>query len=453
MKKTLGILSILLLIGLNIGFIPNVTAAVELQVSFTENPIVVAPGSNGYIELTLKNTGSDPVNYIDITPDILDYSIIQFQGNWDVYVGTLDQGESTTIIYEFSIASSADPGLYQIIFETDSSASDTKVTAFIRVEDSSIIDIESVTPSLINIGEVSTLIFNLSNNGGKSVSSIMFTWEDENDLILPIGSDNRLSIDLIPANDNIEIPIVVMASPAITPGVYPLMVTMIYADDSGSTQTISSNVGIQVSGGTDFEIILQQSLSGSTTFAVANTGANTASSVIVSIPRQPNYSTTGASSVSLGNLDAGDYTLASFQLTSMNQNTTSKPAFNRDTSDMPTDFDPSMFEELRNRTNADTMGTSLLVEISYTDLYGLRQTVEKEVEISSISSSSTIDKTSRFGASGMTNMQGQQDSGLSTGTLYIIVGFVGILLIVALLQIGKKKKIPYFSKIYERKKQ
>ena len=57
-----------------------------------------------------------------------------------------------------------------------------------------------------------------------------------------------------------------------------------------------------------FEILLQQSTTSGTTFAIANTGANVASSVIVSIPSQTNYMTSGASSVSLGNLDAGDYT-------------------------------------------------------------------------------------------------------------------------------------------------
>jgi len=249
-----------------------------------------------------------------------------------------------------------------------------------------------------------------------------------------------------------------MASPAITPGVYPLAITMVYTDDTGNTQTITSDVGIQVSGGTNFEIIMQQSSTTGTTFAVANTGANTASSVIVSIPKQASYASSGASSVSLGNLDAGDYTLATFQLTSMNLNTTStgdttptgRPGFNLDTSEMPSDFDPSMFEQMRNQSFMGAAGSNLIIEVSYTDLYGIRQTVENEVEVTSMSSSGSTSMTSRF--SGMTSMPGEVDSGLSSGTTYIIIGVVGILLIVALLQIGKRKKIPYLSKIVKGQK-
>ncbi|RLF59649.1 MAG: hypothetical protein DRN27_02015 [Thermoplasmata archaeon] len=459
MKKTIRIILITILIGLNISFIPNILASVPetsvaLQVSFAENPVVLAPGSNGYIELILDNIGTETVKYIDIETSNYDKSVITYQGNWDVYIGSLDGGESTTLIYEFSISSSADPGLYQIIFESDSTASDTKITAFIRVEDSSLLDIESVAPSLINIGEISTLTFNISNNGGNSISSILFTWDVEDSLILPIGADNRISIDLIPANNYTKIPVTLMASPTITPGVYPLAITMTYYDETGNIQTITSNVGIQVSGGTDFEIILQQSITGGTTFAVANTGANTASSVIVSIPKQPNYSTSGSSSASLGNLDAGDYTLASFQLTEMNQNNTKRPGFNQEFSNMPSDFDPSMFESMKNKSFGGAMSDNLIVEISYTDLYGLRQIVEKEVKINSMSSSGSSYMASRFGTgdiSGKSALSGQQDPIISTGTMYIIIGIVGILMIVLLLQFGKKKKIPYISKIMKGK--
>jgi hypothetical protein len=451
MKKTIGIV-IILLLGLNISLVSNGLADAVLQVSLTENPIIVSPGSNGFIEITLENIGSDTVKYIDIETSILDSSVIKYQGNWDVHIGSLNSKESTNIIYEFSVASSASPGLYQVVFETDSSASETKVTAFIRVEDSSVLDIVSVSPSLINIGEVSTLLFNISNNGGECSGTILFTWNDEENLILPVGADNRISVDSIPAGNYSLIPVELMASPAIIPGVYPLSITLTYFDDSGSQQVVTSDCGIQVSGGTDFEIILQQSSTSGTTFAVANTGANTASSVIFSIPLQTGYSATGASSVSLGNLDAGDYTLATFQLITMNQNTSDRLAFNRDSSKIPTDFNPSTFDQMRNRTFQGVGENNLIVEISYTDLFGLRQTVQKEVAVTSLSSSGTNDIAYRMAMRDMSGFTGEQDLGLSSGTLYIIIGVVGIILIIVILQLGKTKKIPYISKIIKGRK-
>ena len=50
------------------------------------------------------------------------------------------------------------------------------------------------------------------------------------------------------------------------------------------------------------------------------------------------------------------------------------------------------------------------------------------------------------GQSGIGGQQ-EQDSGISSGTMYILIGAIGIILIVAILQVGKKKKIPYLSKI------
>ena len=162
------------------------------------------------------------------------------------------------------------------------------------------------------------------------IYNVLFTWEDPNDLILPVGSDNRITISSIAAENYTELPIVVMASSGISPGVYPLTITMEFYDQTGTKQTITSTVGMQISGTTTFDVVLQTSTSTSTTFAVVNTGANTASSVVVSIPQQPSYSTSGTSSTSLGNLEAGDYTLASFQLSSTNSNmTTQFPSFNR----------------------------------------------------------------------------------------------------------------------------
>ena len=85
----------------------------------------------------------------------------------------------------------------------------------------------------------------------------------------------------IAAENYTEIPITIMASPSIAPGVYPLKITMDFYDRTGTEQTVTSAVGLQISGTTSFDLVLQSSTSGSTTFAVVNTGANVASSVIV----------------------------------------------------------------------------------------------------------------------------------------------------------------------------
>ncbi len=445
MKKVVILFSLFILTSfLNITFIANGAAVTGLQVSFTENPIIVSPGSTGYIELNIDSIGTDNVDYIQIETTILDSNVIKRQGNWDVNLGSLDGGKSTSVVYEFYVSSSANPGLYQIIFETHSSASDSKITAIIKVKAPSVLDLVSFNPSSINIGKVETIIFNISNNGESASKNILFTWEDPNDLILPIGSDNRIVIPSIPAKSYSEISVDIMASPSIIPGVYPLIIKMEYYDDTGTQETITSTVGLQIGGGTDFEIILQQSTGGTSSFAIANTGVNVASSVIVSIPQQINYVATGTSSVSLGNLDAGDYTLASFQLSSVSidRNTTERPSFGGTPGDMPSDFNFSDIGTFRNRSFGNFDGNNnLIIEISYTDLFGVRQIVEKEVAIESVSStiSTNSNLASRFGDISRYSDQSSEDS--TDGTIYIVIGVVGIILIVAILKVGKSKKL------------
>jgi hypothetical protein len=462
MKKTYYVITLVFscLLIFNIIGSTNVLA-VGLQVTFTTNPTLVAPGTNGYIEVNLKSIGG-ATNSIDITADSWDPTTIIPQGNWEVDVGILDSGESYSVIYEFTVPSTASPGLYQVVFEI-TGGNTIRQTAVIQVQDATVLDITSMTPTSITIGVATTLLFNITNNRGINLENILFTWEDPNSLILPVGADNRIIIPSIGAENHTEIPVVVMASSGISPGIYPLTITMEYYDQTGVKQTVNSTVGLQISGTTTFDIVLQTSTSSSTTFAVVNTGANTASSVVVSIPQQPNYSTSGTSSSSIGNLDAGDYTLASFSLTSTTSNRTSNgtrqfPSFNRTGMNGPPSGGnftggPGMF---MNQSFSGTGNNQLLVQIAYTDVFGVRQTIQKQVSLSSGSSSGFSSRTGTQSSSGNFNggfSSQSQSTGSSNSVMYIVIGVVGIIIVVAVIQLGRKKKLPHFSKSLKGRKE
>lgn len=170
---------------------------------------------------------------------------------------------------------------------------------------------------------------------------------------------------------------------------------------------------------TDFDVVVQDSSSGTTSLAVANIGSNTAYSVIVSIPEQSGYRASGATSTVLGNLDASDYTLTSFQLLQVGM--------------------PSQTGVSGGYRNLSTAITSpLKVDISYTDALGIRRTVEKEVSLDSFSMgglNATSAKARTF-TTGSSNA-----SPFSGGLLYIAIGVVGIVVVVAFFKLrGRKKK-------------
>jgi len=171
-------------------------------------------------------------------------------------------------------------------------------------------------------------------------------------------------------------------------------IDMKYSEGTTDVKTTKQTINVSVENPkADFDVIYQDSTAPSVTLAITNIGDNAASAVIVKIPDQQNFRVTGASGSVIGNLNAADYTLVTFQLTPVN--------------------------------NASSMGRdkNLTVEVSYTDILGIRRTVDKEVTIPSSTGTGilrgTISRTQTSGNNGMT---------------YAIIGIVGIIIIVVLLK-------------------
>jgi hypothetical protein len=457
MKKLYYIMTLVFsgLLAFNFMGTMNVSAS-GLQVTFKTNPTFVAPGTEGYLEVVLQSLGGT-INDIEISATSSDPATVIPVGNWDVAAGSLQSGGSYSIIYEFRIPTTAVPGLYQIVFGCSGGVAPIQQTALIEVENTAVLDVTSMSPSSITVGEATTLLFNISNLGHITLNNILFSWADTNSLILPVGTDNINLIQSIGPMNHTSLPINVMASSGISPGIYPLTITMSYYDSAGTEQKVVSTVGLQISGTTAFDLVVQSS-SGSTTFSVVNTGANTASSVIVSIQSQPNYQVTGASSASLGNLKAGDYTLASFTLTSRTGNSTTQfPGFNRTRANGSEFRNFSGRSSFMNQSFAGFGGNTLLVQISYTDVFGIRQTIQKQVRMSSGSSFGSFRSSSSSSSSSSNNFRGfgqSQSSGGSSNSLwYIGIGVAGIIIIIGIIQLGRKKKLSRLSAYFKGRKE
>lgn len=382
-------------------FISQFAIAAEpvVQASFLVNPSVASPGSDGYIQMTLKNTGSAAANSVKVTLTSTDIGI-----NVDPYrfvnIGGLGAGESSSALFKFSVPKTTSPGFYRINFEIDycqdSSCREINQFAIVNVQSQPILELKSVKPDRLNVGSNTTLIFTVANNGNFELTNVVITWQESNNLILPLGTSNRIVLSSITSNQQFDIPVDVVTSPTITPGVYPISVKMEYFDKTGTKQNSTSVVGLIVGGTTEFSVDMQEFVGGTITLSVANIGVNPATSVAVKIPTQERFSVIGGSSLILGNLNPGDYTIASFQL-------------------VP-------------RANA-TRG-DLIVEISYTDTFGVRQILQEEVPVGLGTVESQFQ--SRF-------QQGQPSYGF--GFLgYIAIGAIIIVGLVVFFKFRKRKK-------------
>jgi hypothetical protein len=423
MKKFIVLTLVMVLMSVHaLGVVSAATTEPLVQATFSTNPTTIAPGNDGYIQLTLKNSGTAAANRIKISRASWDPSITP-SGTWVNELGALGVGDSTTALYKFSVSSTASSGLYTVNFNIDycqdSSCRTINPNAIINVQSPSTLELTSISPSSLRPGERTNMTFTIANKGSSSINNIVFTWTSSSNLILPLGSDNRVIIPVISVNSYYDIQTQVSVSPSAISGVYPLSISIQYSDKSGANQTISSTAGIEIGGETDFDVSVQDSTASSTTLAITNIGASTAYSVIVSIPQQENFRVTGTSTNVMGNLNAGDYTLTSFQITQVSG---------------------FQITPTRNATNISTsQQRNLIVEISYTDTLGVRRTVQKEVSQNEFGS--ITNTTFGEGMRTRTAQGGQSQIFGGNGLLYIGIGIVGIIAIVAFLKFRKKINI------------
>ncbi|MCS7106225.1 MAG: hypothetical protein NZ942_02835 [Candidatus Aenigmarchaeota archaeon] len=385
-----------------------------VQASVSVYPSYVIPGNEGYVQLTLKNSGSSVVTGIKISQVSFDKTIIP-SGSWVGELNPLGIGDSAIYLFKFKVSENALPGLYTITFyidyNTDSTTKTIKQIAIVNVQSPSALEIISVEPYSLKAGEKVEMKFTLTNKGSNQINNIIFTWSSQGNIILPVGSGNRIFIPSIEGNSNYEIKTEVSVSPSITPGIYPLNVLIQYTDKTGANQTINLIVGIEVSSETDFDVSVEEMTSSSLTLAVANTGAYTAYSVIVKIPSQENLRVIGSSSSILGNLNAGDYTLATFQIFIPN-------------------FTANFTGEIPQPARNFTRPGSFIVEISYTDALGIRRVVKKEVEIGFFGA--------KIPLAVRTPLSRNQQGVLTPGLIYIIIGVVGIILVVVTVKLRRR---------------
>lgn len=134
-----------------------------------------------------------------------------------------------------------------------------------------------------------------------------------------------------------------------------------YYIDGNSTAVNVQKFEIQVQNAqTAFDVVVQQSTGTQVSLGIANIGENTANSLIVRVPAQNNYMISGTNAQIVGNLNAGDYSIASFTLSPIRRG-----------------------------------NTTLVVELDYTDNIGVRRDVIENVD--SISNSPVGNFTALYG--------------------------------------------------------
>lgn len=402
-----------------------------------QDPDPAIVGDVAEIYLGIENIGGESVNDLIVELEI-EYPFTLVQGESAIRkistINAYQKDENMKIIsYKIKVDDNAAAGSYDLTIQYyDQGGTFTK-------EDSVTIDVKGrIMAEIIRIdktslvpGKQTGLKFTINNVGNAPLKDLTFSWVNDDKIILPVGSDNTKYINYIDIGDSIELDYQVLADPNANPGLYELKLYLTYVDSiTGDESNIATIAGTNVGGGTDFEVAFSESSSSGTSFSVANIGSNPANSVSVIIPRQSGWQVSGSNSMIIGNLNKGDYTIASFnllstELTSVLQGRTD----DGDDSNEPTSQRADMQES-----------NGLKIQIAYTNTVGERKIIEKIVGISpqSISSDTAIGVTGKRGI--------PQDDGISNSTLYL-AGFVVLILGVMFYRKYQQRKLvdPQFT--------
>ena len=419
MKKYMAVILAIMLISVTAFAQSSNTPNVKVSL-LKYTPYPAEPGN--YVALTVKvenkGTGDAENVRLKISPEYpfsldsnstvkIENSATPFPVDSDMIVslGNLPASEYTLIEYKIRVAIDALEGNRQIKFWHQPKASDvwTIETFNILVQGTDRLEVADVVPSTLTPGKPTNVVFVLNNSGTAFIRNIVFTWTEKDNKILPLGSGNRKYIEAIGPKESAEIPFTLVADPGVTSGAYTLTANITYTIGANISKSLNVNVGMFIGGNADFDVSVQESQAGSVSLSIANVGSNPTTSVSVRIPEQEGYGVVGSSSSFLGNLNPGDFTLATFQIIS------------------------------RSRNFTGTGGGSqnlLKVEIAYTDTNSNRQVIEKEIPLGLQGAGITQGQRTQGGQFG----QRQSGSGLNL----IIYGIAGIMIIIVLFKYRSK---------------
>ncbi|MBN2421982.1 COG1361 S-layer family protein [Candidatus Woesearchaeota archaeon] len=454
------------------------TTMILLLLAISLVSAIVNAQNNNYVSISLLNQDPDPAIAGDIVElrvgvqnkgdDSIDDLIIELIPEYPFEeipgedltkkietLSTSEVAENQKVLkFKVRVNRDAIAGSYNIYFadyEEGNRRTDARRGLTIDIKNKESAEVIYIDTVILVPGDEQTIRFTINNVGSAPLRDLTFSWENEDEIILPVGSDNTKYIKYIDVDDKAELSFNVIADSDATAGLYKLDLSLKYDDPlTNEEEEISTIAGIYVGGGTDFDVAFSETSSGTTSFTIANIGSNPAYSVSVIVPQQQGWSVSGSNSMIIGNLNTGDYTVASFVLQS-NQFRQS------DMTQQSNATRPDRFTQREDTQNLD----SLKVQIAYTNTMGKREMIEKEVNINSqATSGATTDSETQTSQATMASFRGRrlsQESFFSKYKWYIVVLVVLTLFSIMYWKYKKEKhrnpnfKFRYLFKIKKHK--
>jgi len=388
------------------------SSSVQANVT-NQNPDAARPGEPVELTVSVQNMGNDDLKNINVAIEP-QYPFSKVSGEpLEKQVSYLnarqDDDDAAVLKFKLMTDSNVSEGTYDLNIVTtareDGSSSKTVTTTKtiqLEVRGKEYAQIVTINKANIDIAKEEPLEFIITNTGNSPLKNMVVSWKDQKGVILPVYSDNTKYIKYLEAGQSVTVAYSVMADVNANPGLYTLDVDLKFEDYDSNEKSINTTAGLFVGGETDFDVSFSESDQGEVSLSVANVGNNMAYSVKVSVPEQDGYRVSGSSSSIVGNLEKGDYTIASFNVAS------AQAAGGGET---PGTAKASGAAAGGNASSVST-ASPLKVQIEYTDAKGERITVDKAV---------AVQMSSPAGTGTETGPGTRSSSSLSSYTPYLVL--------------------------------
>ncbi|MCD6381829.1 MAG: COG1361 S-layer family protein [Candidatus Aenigmarchaeota archaeon] len=385
MKKIIFLITMVLL--LSVSFTAGISHGISINL-INQDPDPAIAGNIVEVRLGVTNLDREPTENIVMKLEpgypfelLRGENQISHVGVLSAYQGTVGDYQQV-MKYKLKVDSNAPAGSYDLkvsTFESNSPIITTRIVS-IDIQNKESAEIIYIDKVALIPGKITPLKFTVTNVGSSPLNDITFSWDNSDDIILPVGSDNTKYIKNLDPGNFTDLVFNVIASTTASPNLYKLDLKLTYDDSiTGKQKEITSKAGVYIGGETDFDIAFSGTSNSQTSLSVSNIGSIPAGSVTVAIPTQQHWSVSGGDSVIIGNLNDGDYTIVSFTLT---QTTTEKTMFTQSNlvNKKLKNMNNSFIKRARPK-NTSLNPNELSVEISYTDSRGLRHSITKQVAV------------------------------------------------------------------------
>ena len=387
------------------------------------------------IRFNVQNLGYDDAEnvIIELAPE---YPFTQVSGeslNKTIpYLRSRQTDEDAAVVkFKLLVDNGAPDDVYEIDIRIwDGTGTSTTKTIDIEVRGKEYAQIITISKANIDLAREESLEFVITNTGNSPLKNMVFSWNDPDGVVLPVYSDNTKYIKHLDVGESVEVSYTVIADINADPGLYQMDLNLRFEDYESTTGEIDTTAGIFVGGETDFDVAFSGSSGGETSFSIANIGSVSANSVTVSISDQRGWSVSGIDSVIIGNLNKGDYTIASFNLQS---------EAGGSLQGLPEEDSQRTKKLNQTRPVSSANQPPILdIEISYTDARGERRTTTKEVAIDPSAMGPTSGG-SVYG--GKDRVPGASTQKTSTTAMWVGIGIVALIVLVFVHKRYRKERL------------